>query len=295
MWSVVKNTLAGLFIGFSNVVPGVSGGTIACVFGTYEEMISLPSIDIRKIKKAWREILCLYVGIGVGILAFSKLISFLYARYEVYTRYFFVGLIFGSLLFLYEEASEKKTTKKRDASFNDAWYNLFKFLFFALSFSIMFALFILQRRHVAFSFFDNTGSMAFYLSLFFVSALASAGMIIPGISGAFLLLLFGAYRIVIDALSNFDIKILAIVGMGVLLGAFSAARLISYLIKKFRGLAYSFILGLTLGSIINIFPIVCQPFMNRFISAMFLLLGYVLVTILTRKEHNNNIQGGDLQ
>ena len=294
MWSIIKNMLVGLFIGFSNVIPGVSGGTIACVFGVYEHMLSLPSLDIKKIKTSWREVLSLYLGMGAGILAFSKLISFLYTRYEVYTRYFFVGLIFGSLFFLYEEASEKKNTKKSSAPPHAAVYNLVKFLFFAISFSIMFALFILQRRNVAFSFFSNAGTITFYLTLFFVSGIASAGMITPGISGAFLLLLFGAYKIVIDAVSNFDIKILAIVGVGVLLGAFSSARLISYLIKRFRGLAYSFILGLTLGSILNIFPVVCQPFMNRFISAMFLLLGYVIVTIFTRKEYNN-IKGDSLQ
>ena len=110
-------------------------------------------------------------------------------------------------------------------------------------------------------------------------------MIIPGISGSFLLLLLGTYQIVMNAIASFDIKLLFCIALGVLLGAISTSRLIKFLIERFRAITYSFILGLTFGSILHIFPFVCQPFQQRLISALSLLSGYVLVSIFIRKSN----------
>lgn len=289
MFSVIKNLIVGIFIGISNVIPGVSGGTIACVFGLYENMLSLPSFDVKRLKDGWKDILMLYIGMIGGILVFSKLIDFVYQNYPIYTAYFFVGVIFASLLFLYDEAKGKDVVGKRNR------FSALKIFLCAIGFSIMLVMYILKRRGVILAFDEGgfSSPIAFYVLLALYCALASAGMIIPGISGSFLLLLFGAYRLVIEAVATFNVRLLLPIAVGVVLGALCTARLVRFLIERFRESTYAFILGLTLGAIMHVFPIVCQPFMQRFISALCLLVGYVLVTIFLRIDNSNKLARGE--
>ena len=107
MFSFIKNLIFGLLIGLSNVVPGVSGGTIACVLGVYEDLLVLPAIDIKKLKERWQSVLPLFVGMGAGILLFAKLVTYLYNTYPIYTSYFFVGMIFASIPLLFDESLHK--------------------------------------------------------------------------------------------------------------------------------------------------------------------------------------------
>ena len=272
--NVVKHLVFGLLIGLSNVVPGVSGGTIACVLGVYEELLVLPSLDIKRIKERWQAVLPLFIGMGLGILLFARLITHLYNTYPIYTSYFFVGVIFASVSFLFDVSFEKGDTNTKE--------KIIKLSLFLLALFIMTLFYVLKRRGIVFSFNGNERNLLFYILLIFYCATASAGMIIPGISGSFLLLLLGAYQIVMSAIASFDITLLFCIATGVLLGAISMARLIKFLITKFKKQTYSFILGLVLGSILHIFPFVCQPFQQRFISALILLSGYVLVSVLTR-------------
>jgi len=276
MFTIVKSLIFGLLIGLSNIVPGVSGGTIACVLGVYEDLLVLPSLDIKKLKERWQSVLPLFIGMGLGILLFAKLITLLYSTYPIYTSYFFVGVIFASVLFLFDVSSEKehKDIKKKTL----------KVILFLIALFIMTLFYVLKRSGFAFSFDGTERNLVFHLVLILYCAIASAGMIIPGISGAFLLLLLGAYQVVMSAIATFDIKLLLCIAVGVLLGAISTSRLIKFLIFKFKKETYSFILGLVLGSILHIFPFVCQPFQQRFISALILLSGYVLVSIFTRKS-----------
>lgn len=309
---LIKNFIAGLFIGISNVIPGVSGGTIACVFGTYENMLSLPSFNLKRIKKEWKAIFFLYLGMALAVLVFSKLVNFVYERYPIYTSYFFVGIIFGSIFFLYDEAKEKKgnlgksytpnfsldlsletTSSKPQSSNTHCNKNLkkiIKIFLFIFGFSLMLSLYISKRMGVVLPFYwdASTSTLTFYFVLFVYCAIASAGMIIPGISGSFLLLLLGVYKIVIEAVASFNLKLLLFIGSGILFGALATARLVKFLIERFRSFSYSFILGLTMGSIMHCFPVVCQPFNQRFISAMMLLVGYVIVTIFTGRNIRKN-------
>lgn len=276
MVSFIKSLIFGLIIGLSNVVPCVSGGTIACVLGVYEDLLVLPSLDIKKLKERWQIVLPLFIGMGLGILLFARLITHLYNVYPIYTSYFFVGVIFASVSFLFDVSFEKENGNVKQ--------KVLKVLLFLLALFIMTFFYVLKRRGAIFSFNGTERNLIFHLVLILHCAIASAGMIIPGISGSFLLLLLGAYQIVMSAIASFDIKLLICIAIGVLLGAISASRLIKFLILKFKKETYSFILGLVLGSILHIFPFVCQPFQQRFISALILLSGYVLLSIFTRKS-----------
>lgn len=318
--TVLKNVIAGVFIGISNVIPGVSGGTIACVFGVYEQMLSLPSFDFKRIREEWHAVFSLYMGMAVGVLIFSKLVRFVYNHYPIHTAYFFAGIIFGSLFFLYDEASEKRGAnvesadkassdevaenasskqKSSDAcidkhnakhSSNKHLGKVVKVVLFVLGLALMTSLYIFKRLGVILPFSQNSYSLSFYFVLFIYSSIASTGMIIPGVSGSFLLVLLGAYHIVIEAVATFNIKLLLIIGIGVIFGALNCARGVRFLIERFPSFSYAFILGLTMGSVLHIFPVVCQPFTQRFVSAMMFLAGYVVVTIFTGRNVQKDIQ-----
>lgn len=302
--TILKNMIVGVFVGISNVIPGVSGGTIACVFDSYEDMLSLPSLNIQRLKKEWRAIFSLYTGMAIGVLVFSKLIRFVYEVYPVQTSYFFVGVIFASLFFLYdvasdkrrsnielgEESSDEEASSKQKTSYTHSNKHLrkaVKVLLFLAGFSLMFLLYICKRMNIILPFAQSSAnaSTSFYFMIFVYCAIASAGMIIPGISGSFLLVLLGAYKVVIGAVASFDIKLLLLIGIGVMFGALTCARGVKFLIERFRSFSYAFILGLTMGAIMHIFPIVCQPFNQRLISAMMLLAGYVVTTIFVGREN----------
>ena len=320
--TVLKNVIAGVFIGISNVIPGVSGGTIACVFGVYEQMLSLPSFDFKRIREEWHAVFSLYMGMAVGVLIFSKLVRFVYNHYPIHTAYFFAGIIFGSLFFLYDEASEKRGAnfeyadkassdegaenasskqKSSDAcidkhnakhSRNKHLGKAVKVFLFVLGLALMTSLYIFKRLGIILPFSQNgvRHGLSFYFVLFIYSSIASTGMIIPGVSGSFLLVLLGAYHIVIEAVANFNIKLLLIIGIGVIFGALNCARGVRFLIERFRSFSYAFILGLTMGSVLHIFPVVCQPFTQRFVCAIVFLAGYVVVTIFTGRNVQKDIQ-----
>lgn len=292
MFSFIKRLIFGLLIGLSNVVPGVSGGTIACVLGVYEDLLVLPAVDIKKLKERWKSILPLFVGMGLGILLFAKLVTYLYNTYPIYTSYFFVGMIFASVPLLFDVVSDKDDDsiagKNGEPKIQNLKLKVLQLCLCLLALFIMTFFYVLKRRGVVATVFSFDGiekNLIFYLVLILYCAIASAGMIIPGISGSFLLLLLGAYQIVMGAIASFDVKLLLCIALGVLLGAVSMARIIKFLVTKFEKQTYSFILGLILGSILHIFPVVCQPFKQRFISVLILLSGYVLVSIFIRKSN----------
>ena len=102
MISLIKLFGIGIFIGIANVVPGVSGGTIAVICNVYDTLIMLSSLNLARMKQNWKDILSLGLGIGAGILLFAKVITMLYTAYPAQTSSFFMGIVAGSIPFLFK-------------------------------------------------------------------------------------------------------------------------------------------------------------------------------------------------
>ena len=206
-------TLRGVAMGAADVVPGVSGGTIAFISGIYQELIdSINKINftavkiLRKegIKSAWEYIngnffVALFLGIGISILSLAKGIKYLLGTHPIAVWSFFFGLMMASVLFLW------KDIKKWDAP---------------VVIAIVIAAFTAYYITVIPPLVNNNG----YIFLFFAGALAICAMILPGISGAFILVLLGAYHTVLNALDTFDLKVLSIVGLGAVTGILSFSK-----------------------------------------------------------------------
>lgn len=248
MLNYIKKIIAGIAVGIANVIPGVSGGTIAVVFGVYSDLIGAASLDIKTIKANFKIYLCLFGGMGLGVLLFARLFKLVYERFPIQTNFFFVGLIVGSIFIIFDLVREKG--KEKECSFTKA----FKILWFFIGLSIMLALYFFKVAAASSTAAIETLSLVNFILLFLIGFAGAAAMVIPGISGSFLLLILGAYYTVIKAITDFNIPVLIPIGLGVLTGFILSARLIGFLMEKFPKITYAFILGLVAGSIRHMLP-----------------------------------------
>lgn len=237
--------LKGAVFGVANVIPGVSGGTIALTMGVYEDFISSISNFFNKPKKSLKFLLPFGIGAALSILLMSKLISFCLDKFPFPTTLFFVGLILGGVPML-----TKKVRKKKVKTTNLG--------LFALTFSIVMIMFFMKSGNN----FVNLESpnILMYIILGLVGMIAAATMIIPGVSGSFVLMLLGFYEPIVNTvgdLTNFsnlahNLLILVPFGLGVVLGMILIAKLIEYLFKKYEIPTYYAILGFVIASIITL-------------------------------------------
>lgn len=239
--------LKGLAMGAADVVPGVSGGTIAFISGIYEELLSsISSINIANLKllkkegfkAAWKAVngnflLALLSGIFISIISLAKLISWLLENKPILIWSFFFGLVLASILFV-----SKQITK----------WNASAIILFILGAAAAYYITIL---HPAIS---ESSSLLFY---FFAGALAICAMILPGISGSFILVLLGAYKPILKALDELqykDIKLLAVVAFGAVVGILSFSKLLNWLFEHHKNSTLAVLTGFILGSLNKIWP-----------------------------------------
>lgn len=230
-------------MGAADIVPGVSGGTIAFITGIYEELLkSISSINFKifsllkdkNIKSVWHKIngnflTCIFSGILFSVFFLSKTITFLIKSYPVLVWSFFFGLILASSFVI----------GRAIRSWN-----------FQKVISLIFGVFIAYSI-TRFSPFENPESI-FYI--FISGAIAICAMVLPGISGSFILLLMGSYTLILRALNELNLTVLLVFSFGCLIGLLSFARLLSKLFKSYRDLTIAILTGFLIGSINKVWP-----------------------------------------
>ncbi len=252
------DTLKGIFIGIANIIPGLSGGTLALSFGIYDKMISSVSNLKKTPKKSILTLLPIVIGCAIGIIGFTYAIEYLLLNHTFATSMAFTGLILGGIPILWSQL--KKAKRETKNSINLVCVLIFIFFFAG---SITLSMFGSADE----TFLPLTLNPVTVVLLFFVGIIASATMVVPGVSGSLVLMILGYYysiiatiRELLDALRIFDIPtvinaglILFPFGIGVLLGIFLIAKLITFLFERFPLQTYCGILGLLLSSPIAIF------------------------------------------
>lgn len=252
------DVIRGILIGVANVIPGVSGGTMAVSLGVYDRLISALTGLVKNFKKSMETIIPILIGAAVGIVGFAFLIQMLFERFPMATCLTFVGLILGGLPILF--SSLKKELKKAETGIRAGHAIAFVLLFV---FGIVMALLGGEGTAVNLSQVSLVGMVL----LFVIGMVASATMVIPGVSGSMVLMILGYYHSIIGsitdfmiALKSFDIpallhgvSVLLPFGIGVLAGIFLIAKLIEFLFDRYAALTYSAILGLILSSPFAIF------------------------------------------
>ncbi|MFY0599352.1 MAG: DUF368 domain-containing protein [Cyclobacteriaceae bacterium] len=239
----LSSFLKGLAMGAANVIPGVSGGTIAFITGIYERLIhSLKSFDLGALKLLiagdWRVfvsktdlyfLLSILLGVAVSILSFARILKWSFANYEVYTLAFFFGLIIASILGVGRQISR-------------------------LNFTNVCSILVGAAIAGGIAFLPPAGSNESFIYLMICGAVAISSMILPGLSGSYILLLMGNYLLVLDAISSFELGVIAPIAAGCILGLLLFAQLLSYLFKNFKDLTISLLTGFVAGSLAIIWP-----------------------------------------
>ncbi|TRO66902.1 DUF368 domain-containing protein [Christiangramia sabulilitoris] len=239
----LKVTFKGMAMGAADVVPGVSGGTIAFISGIYEELISTISGVNPSLLTTWKErgfsamwqelngnfILALFSGILISIFTVMRLANYLLENHPVLIWSFFFGLVIASIWFVAKQIPK--------------WN--FKIIL-ALVLGAAVAFYIVSLPPLS----ANTS----YLFLFFAGAIAVCAMILPGISGAFILVLLGAYKSVTEAAHDFDVKTLGIVGLGAVFGLLTFSKVLKWLFVHYSNITLAVLTGFIAGSLNKIWP-----------------------------------------
>ena len=235
--------LKGMAMGISDLIPGISGGTIALLLGIYKDFISslksinyksfiyLVRLDFKKLNNQLN--LCFLLPIFFGILSsifiFSSLISFLLLDYKVLLFSFFFGLIFFSSIRL---ISSLKPTSTLD------FFTVFVGLVIGLSFFFVSSL--------------STSNSIF--SIFLAGFIAISAMLLPGISGSYILLILGKYEFMLDSISSFNWINILIFSLGAITGILSFSKMIHYLLKNYYRSTIFFLSGLMMGALNKVWP-----------------------------------------
>ena len=259
--------LKGMIIGLANVIPGVSGGTLMITLGVYEQVIETISHFFSNFKKNLKFIIPLGIGIVLALLLFSKIIGLSLEKFPFATTCVFLGLIIGGIPLIINNMNKNKDSKK---------VSNYIIAFVSFAFIILFAM-LKSGNDVN---FNNIGILGMLL-LFMVGIVASATMVIPGISGSFVLMLLGYYKPIIDtvrSLTDFslighNVLVLGSFGIGVLIGIVLVSKLIELLLKKFETKTYFAVFGFVVASCIAII----KPLFSLNLGVLEIIIGIVLL------------------
>jgi len=235
--------LKGIAMGAADVVPGVSGGTIAFISGIYQELIetinainfkALKTLKDEGVKAAWKAIngnflISLLSGIGLSVITLAQVIKWLLENKPIMVWSFFFGLVLASIFFVGKQVSK---------------WNIKHIM--VLIFGAIVAYYITIMPAMG----GNNSLWFFFLS----GALAICAMILPGISGSFILVLLGAYKPVLEALHTKDFKIILILMLGAVVGLLTFSRLLKWMFDHHKDTTLAVLTGFIIGSLNKIWP-----------------------------------------
>jgi len=238
---MLKDFIIGLFMGGANIIPGVSGGTVALVMGIYDKLIHsineipkdipvrLIKLDLEGVKSGLKKIDfpflgALFIGALTAVVSIARILSYLIEAYPSPTYALFFGLIGGSVILIYKYIDE---------------LNLKSVLSAVIGFAAISLLLSVQGGIES----DHP------VMIFFGGMFSVASMILPGISGSYILMILGQYEFLLKALYGMDLLIITIFMAGAFTGLFGLAKLLDHLLERARSLTIAFLFGLMLGAL----------------------------------------------
>lgn len=229
--------IQGIVIGAAAIAPGVSGGSLAVIFGIYDKLTNF----IGNITKNFKENIVFFFpflfGAGIGVLAFSRIIDYLFINHEVLVRYAFVGFMIGTFPFVFKQANKK------------GYKNSYLVPFF-ITLILSLAVIYVENRFIE----NVTKETMTLVEVIFYGSIIGFGTVVPGISASVVLMYMGSYQQILKAVTHFKIDVILYLGFGFVLSIILFSKLISKLFARFYGITYYAILGLVIGSTASIFP-----------------------------------------
>lgn len=272
--SFFGNAAKGAAIGAANTVPGVSGGTIAVVTGIYDRLVhAIGDFLSPRWKQHVLFLTPIVIGVFLGIAGFAWVIDVGLNRFPEQTFFFFVGLIAGSVPFVYQQVREDKP-RIGDICLALVAFGLLVFQGIYGEPPMSDAITVVQSSTI--------------VPLLVAGVLATGTMIIPGVSGSFVLLVIGMYSTFLQAVRTANVPVLGVLIVGAVVGLVAVSKLMSVLLDRFRRGTYWFILGLVAGSIVGIWPGVTS-IVGGLLDLVAALVGAGLALLLGKSD---SVEGG---
>ena len=295
----LEHIIIGIIIGISNIVPGVSAGTMFVILGIFKKLIDQVGLCLDEVKTMVKNItkfkeknggiravgimfknifmsqktflIPIAIGMIFAIYFVAKLFSILNPEQILYRNYIFLGLILGGIPALFKElkkGTDIANIKKRKISI---------YIFMIIGFAMMFALYLLKVNGIG---LRKVGyeelSITMALPLFLVGAVAAASMVIPGISGSMVVLILGYYELMTVSISKLNMIFIIPFAIGILVGIMAILKLIKYLLDKHYTRTYSCIVGFVIGSLLMVFPGLPVGVMGYVITIVCIAIGVML-------------------
>ncbi|HDJ5557156.1 TPA: DUF368 domain-containing protein [Staphylococcus aureus] len=275
------NILKGFAMGTSDLVPGVSGGTIALLLGIYNQFIaSISGIFSRRFWPSFTFLIPIIIGMLLAMGSLSNLFNYLLSQHHIPTMFFFGGLIIGIVPYLLKISNYK-------TSFTTKHYMM---VIAGIAILIVITSMNNGDKHAGETLTLSTGLIIKY---FIAGMCASSAMLLPGISGSFMLLVFGVYGTVMLAISevvklNFaGLPILLAVGFGVLAGFIISSKIIQYFLTHHKLMTFALIIGFVVGSLFAVFPGLPTNIVMWFVSLVVFIIGFIVSLTLGRITAEN--------
>ena len=295
----LEHIIIGIIIGISNIVPGVSAGTMFVILGIFKKLIDQVGLCLDEVKTMVKNItkfkeknggiravgimfknifmsqktflIPIAIGMIFAIYFVAKLFSILNPEQVLYRNYIFLGLILGGIPALFKElkkGTDIANIKKRKISI---------YIFMIIGFAMMFSLYLLKVNGIG---LRKVGyeelSIAMAIPLFLVGAIAAASMVIPGISGSMVVLILGYYELMTVSISKLNMIFIIPFAIGILVGIMAILKLIKYLLDKHYTRTYSCIVGFVVGSLLMVFPGLPVGVMGYVITVICIAIGIML-------------------
>lgn len=251
------NFLKGIIVGIGGIAPGLSGSVLLVILGLYQKTIDAIGTIFKNFKKNVIFLFPLFLGFGVGVILFSKVVDFLLENYEMYTRFAFLGLVLGTIPLFYKEVKKEGFSKKY-------------YILIAIAAIAGFSLFYFNKN-----LFPTITNPNIFQSVLLGVAVAGSS-IVPGVDSAVILSSLGLYELYVGSLADFNLQVLIPAGVGLVIGALVISFLINKLIKRFYTGTFSIIFGLFLSIIPNVLNSSCTLGwnINSVISIFILIISF---------------------
>ena len=295
----LEHIIIGIIIGISNIVPGVSAGTMFVILGIFKKLIDQVGLCLDEVKTMVKNItkfkeknggiravgimfknifmsqktflIPIAIGMIFAIYFVAKLFSILNLEQILYRNYIFLGLILGGIPALFKElkkGTDIANIKKRKISI---------YIFMIIGFAMMFVLYLLKVNGIGLRKIGYEElSITMALPLFLVGAVAAASMVIPGISGSMVVLILGYYELMTVSISKLNMIFIIPFAIGILVGIMAILKLIKYLLDKHYTRTYSCIVGFVIGSLLMVFPGLPVGVMGYVITIVCIAIGIML-------------------
>lgn len=262
----LKNFLKGIAISISQIIPGVSGGTIAMILGIYDKLLHAVNNILTDFKNQYKLLLQVGIGAVVGILLFSNIINTLLDKYPIQLGYLFIGIILGGAPLMFKKATTKGV-------------NIKSLLYLIIGIAVVL---LMSGKGTENPVIITSLNFLNFIWLFIAGIIIAIALILPGISGSFMLLVLGLYTTVITAVTEFNIPILVPILLGGIVGALGTAKIIENLLNKYPEPTYMIIFGFILGSVFGIFP--GYAGFSSLIGIFLGILGFTVTWYISRNE-----------